>query len=124
MWMRNNRTWTPPDCSVKWAYPKLRGTGITVFGAISTSFDKPVFMKAPSTNKDAVLKFLPLLRNKFPDPDQKVFVILDNHPSHHTREVVQLASDLNFEFMFLPPYCPELNSIEALWGIIKRNVKK
>ena len=38
--------------------------------------------------------------------------------------MTQLAANLNFEFMFLPPYCPELNSIEALWGIVKRNVKK
>ena len=25
--------------------------------------------------------------------------------------------------MFLPPYCPELNSIESLWSIIKGNIK-
>jgi hypothetical protein len=69
MWMRNSRTWTPPDYSVKWAFPKFRGNGITVYGAISTSFERPVFMKATSTNKEGVLQFLPLLRKSFADPD-------------------------------------------------------
>jgi len=45
MWMRNTRTWTPSDYSVKWEYPKFRGTGVTVFGAISSSFNRPIFMK-------------------------------------------------------------------------------
>lgn len=124
MWIRNAKTWTPSDYSVKWAYPKFRGNGITVFGAISTCFEKPVFMKAPTTNKEHVLKFFALLRKSFVDPDEKVFVVLDNHPSHHTKDVTELAANLNFELMFLPPYSPELNSIESLWGIIKRNVKK
>ena len=81
-------------------------------------------MKSTSTNKEGVLRFLPLLRKSFVDPDQKVFVVLDNHPSHHTKDVTALAANLNFELMFLPPYSPELNSIEALWGIVKRSVKK
>jgi hypothetical protein len=55
MWMRNSKTWTPPDYSVKWAYPKFRGTGITIFGAIGTCLEKPVFMKASTTNKDSVM---------------------------------------------------------------------
>jgi hypothetical protein len=44
MWMRSTRTWTTPDCAVKWSHPKFRGTGVTVFGAISTSLEMPVFM--------------------------------------------------------------------------------
>jgi len=70
------------------------------------------------------MKFLPLIRKSFVDPDEKIFLVLDNHPAHHTKDVVELAKNLNIELMFLPPYCPELNSIESLWGIIKRKVKK
>jgi transposase len=26
--------------------------------------------------------------------------------------------------MFMPPYCPEFNCIEALWSVLKRDFKK
>jgi hypothetical protein len=35
-----------------------------------------------------------------------------------------LAEDLNFELMFMPPYTPEFNCIEALWSVLKRDFKK
>jgi len=81
-------------------------------------------MKQTSTNKEGTMKFLPLIRKSIEDHDERIFLVLDNHPAHHTKDVVELARNLNIELMFLPPYCPELNSIEALWGIIKRKVKK
>lgn len=35
-----------------------------------------------------------------------------------------MAAKLKIELMFLPAYTPELNPIEALWGIIKRDFKQ
>ena len=51
-------------------------------------------------------------------------LVADNHRSHHTNSVKELAHQLNIELMFLPPYTPELNSIEALWSVVKGNLKK
>jgi transposase len=122
LWMRGNRTWTPKDFPIKWSLNQNRGQGITVMGAISTKMNRPLFMQAGSTNKLEMLRFLPLLKKEFPS-DEKVYVVLDNHPSHHTKEVTELAKNLGLELMFMPPYSPELNSIEALWSVLKRSVK-
>jgi transposase len=94
-----------------------------VFGGISTKLARPVFMQGYSTNKDNVVEFLQLLRRQFLFQD-KVYVVLDNHPAHHTLLVTDEAARLNFELMFMPPYSPELNAIEALWSVLKRNVKQ
>mgnify|MGYP003335707402 CR=1 FL=1 len=51
-------------------------------------------------------------------------LVLDNHSAHHTKLVQQTCYDLNIEMHFIPPYTPEFNCIEALWGWIKRDVKK
>jgi transposase len=51
-------------------------------------------------------------------------LVADNLRSHHTNSVRELADRLNTELMFLPPYTPELNSIEALWSVVKGNLKK
>jgi putative transposase len=53
-----------------------------------------------------------------------VTIVLDNAKAHHTQEVKKIAKKLNFELMFMPPYSPEFNCIEALWSVIKRDFKK
>ena len=37
--------------------------------------------------------------------------------------MVELAKKLHIEFWYMPPYCPELNSIEPLWSVIKRDFR-
>lgn len=57
------------------------------------------------------------------DHKERIVLVLDNHPSHGTQHVRELAEQLNMELLFLPPYSPELNSIESLWAIFKLDLK-
>ena len=51
-------------------------------------------------------------------------MILDNAKIHHAK-LLQNFLDKNkgrLELMFLPPYSPNLNKIEELWGWLKDSV--
>ena len=109
---------------IKMVLNKSRGTGVTVFGAISVSMNKPLFTLEVSTNSVAFRNFLILLRKRFKDKKQRLTMVLDNARAHITIAVKEEAEFQNIELMFMPPYTPELNSIEALWSVIKRDFKK
>ena len=64
-----------------------RGSGTTVLGAISNRREEIIFTTSNGTNRIAVLGFFILLATKL-NRDMKTVVVLDNHPSHHTNEVV------------------------------------
>ena len=125
LWMRNRKTWTPRDQPIKYPLKKCRGKGITVMGAISQHLTKPLFTLETSTNSQAFVQFLKQLRKRFPrQGSTPVTIVLDNAKAHHTQEVKKIAKKLNFELMFMPPFSPEFNCIEALWSVIKRDFKK
>jgi hypothetical protein len=56
--------------------------------------------------------------------DQRMAGVLDNARAHQTTDVKALAEELNLELMFMPPYCPEFNCIEALWSVLKKDFKR
>jgi len=45
---------------------------------------------------------------------------LDNARYQRNHVVQSLAADLGIRLLFLPPYSPNLNLIERLWGFAKR----
>ncbi len=92
-------------------------------GAISQHLGKPLFTLESSTNSAAFQSFLERLRQRFPLKSTRVTIVLDNARAHTTVEARQLAEKLNLELMFMPPYTPEFNCIEALWSVIKRDFK-
>lgn len=53
---------------------------------------------------------------------RKILLVCDNARYHHTRAVHEWLEchRRRIEVIWLPPYCPDLNLIERLWGHLKR----
>ena len=54
--------------------------------------------------------------------EKPIVIIADNAQIHHANDVEKAYKLLNIELIFLPPYCPDLNPIEDLWRIIKKEL--
>ena len=57
-----------------------------------------------------------------PNPTGRLVVVLDNAAIHHSRVIQAAQPELQqqgIELYYLPPYSPELNAIEPVFGGIK-----
>lgn len=71
--------------------------------------------------------FIDFLRRLMPHyPDRKIFLICDNHSTHHAKTVKRWVTDHadRIELHFLPAYSPELNPAEYLNQDVKRHVRQ
>ena len=74
-----------------------------------------------SINAQSTVKLLSQLLAM--QPKGKLYVILDNARYYHS-EIVQefIGNNRRIEFVFLPPYSPNLNLIERIWKFVKKKV--
>ena len=63
-------------------------------------------------------KFCPVLGN-YDCGELCSVVILDNATIHHLDHVTQLNTSCGATYLFLPPYSPDLNPIELIFGLYK-----
>lgn len=82
------------------------------------------FMTAEGGVTGAV--FVEFLKRLIAGAEQKIFLIVDGHPSHKARTVKRFVENHvdSIELFFLPPYSPELNPDELAWVHIKTKVAK
>lgn len=52
------------------------------------------------------------------------YFVFDNVPFHHNKSMLKLITDSGHHYIFTPPYSPNNNPIETIFGIIKNNFKK
>ena len=124
-WMRTRKTFKGARDNIKIVIPKTRTAGITVFGCIGNCIRGGWLHNiAKSTNSSDTKAFFGLIRASATVPrEQEIVVVLDNAQAHRGRDTLDYFSTIGIRALFLPPYSPELNSIEMIWGRVKERVK-
>jgi transposase len=58
--------------------------------------------------------------------EEKIFLIVDGHRIHRAKKVARLIEAMQgkIALFFLPPYAPQLNPDELVWGQVKQRVGK
>ncbi len=92
-----------------------------VFGAINARNGRFHSMQGKKINAREFIRFLRRLRRIY--PNMIVTLIIDNACWHKAKKVTRfMKEDGRINIIYLPPYCPELNSVEKLWKFFRRNV--
>ena len=77
-------------------------------------------------------RFVEFLKDFRKGGRDRVFMVVDGHPSHHAKVVQKYVLETKgwLELHFLPPYAPDLNPDEFIWqhgktnGVAKRHLKQ
>ena len=85
-----------------------------VYGAVEPTTGARFFLELPYLNAEGFQLFIDAFAQAF--PDSLNLLLLDNSGAHTAQRLILPA---NVRFVFLPPYCPELNPIERVWRDLK-----
>ncbi len=77
--------------------------------------EKTHYMFGDKLNSKQFLRFLKKLKKKYP----LIFIVLDNAKWHKTKKVLDYCKQTKIKVEFLPPYSPQLSSIEPWWKQLK-----
>jgi len=106
----------------------LSNTGrqrLNVFGAYSPLDQAYVgFETTENINAEALLKLIDQLEKH--QPNGRIILFSDNARYNHARSIRDYLQkpECRVEIVYLPPYSPNLNLIERLWGFMKDRVLK
>ena len=107
---------------VPYAVPFNRGSRLTLISAISFQKVEAALYGEWSANGEIFLGFIeqclcPVLR-------KGQVVIMDNVAFHQVSGVKEAIEKVGARLVYLPPYSPELNPIEPMWGKLKNYLRK
>lgn len=94
---------------------------LNIHGAMnSETLETTVVITEDSTDTDSTINVFKQLEKYYPQASA-IYVILDNARYHYSKRVKEWLKDSKIRLIFLPPYSPELNLIERLWKVFKKN---
>jgi len=96
---------------------------INIHGAIDLQTGQTRMIEAETIDAMSTIRLLESIEALYPLL-ACIHVFLDNARYHHAKLVREWLSrpERRIKLHFVPPYCPHLNPIERLWGVMHRNV--
>ena len=96
---------------------------INIHGAIDLETGQTRMIEALAVDAASTIKLLESIEALYPML-ALIHVFLDNARYHHARLVKNWLAQPGRRIVlhFVPPYCPHLNPIERLWGLMHRHV--
>ena len=114
--------WAPKETKV--AVDQASGRQrLNIHGAIDLETGKTRMLDVVTVDAMSTIALLMAIETLYPAL-RLIHVFMDNARYHHAKIVQEwLATDRRrIRLHFIPPYCPHLNPIERLWGLMHKNV--
>lgn len=94
---------------------------LCIYGALNYRTGQSHYLVHPKKNSQQFCEFLRQLLEA--NSERRLVLVIDNASYHRTKAIRQLLDDHGDHVfvIWLPPYSPELNLIEGLWGYLKRS---
>jgi len=114
------RMWAPRGQQPQVLSPSCRDK-VGFFGALDLKTGRLLVSEAPTFNAETFGDFV---RYLLQSTQEKIYLILDNARWHKAKALSELFSTNRDRIVriFLPPYSPELNPVERVWRITRRQV--
>ena len=113
--------WVPPEDIDPIVLHAPTRKSVAFFGAVCVNDGRMAFQQSDTFSADTFETFIQyLLRRR--RTGRKMVMVVDNARWHHARQLKPWLSQHRQELTldFLPPYSPELNSIERVWKLTRR----
>ena len=114
--------WAPKD--TKLAVPQTSGRQrLNIHGAIDLETGKTRMIEAATVNAISMIMLLRAIEAMYPGK-RLIHLFVDNARYHHAKLVQAWLArpGCRIKLHFIPAYCPPLDPIERLWGLMHRHV--
>jgi hypothetical protein len=85
--------------------------------------DGPLDLSFPASNVTGSV-FAKYLDGLLANRPRNQLILMDNHRAHKTAEVLEVLELYGAKAFFIPPFSPDMNVIEHVWGALKQWVAK
>ena len=114
--------WAPRD--VKIALQTTTGRqNMNIHGAVELETGRTVMLEALDVDANSTIRLLDAIQHAYKSK-RRIHLFLDNARYHHAKLVQEWLKKpgCRIKLRFIPTYCPHLNPIERLWGVMHKNI--